>query len=133
MSGLQGRGDAAHAVDERGIGDARGQGMCVLIHPQHRHPVRRILADPRALEHLAHRVGERPATRDDDQAAARPEGGDRLDGELEGARLAEQSPTDLEHRVNAIAGAPHEGNISATAAAGAWRAAGPRRSDSRIT
>ena len=132
-SGLQRRGDAARAVDQHGVGDARGEGVRVLIHPQHRHPVRRIFPDLRALEHLAHGLGERPTARDDHQAAPGPEGGDRLDGELERARLAEQSPADLEDGVHRRCDPLHAGNISATAAAGAWRAAGPSRSDKWIT
>ena len=107
--------------------------MGVLIHPQHRHPVRRVLADLGPLEHLAYGLGERPATRDDDQASAPPEGGDRLDGELEGTRLAEQAPADFEDGMHRRRSAPHEGNSSATAAAGAWRAAGPSRSAKWIT
>src|SRR5207237_8376441 len=97
------------------------------------HPFARALADLGPLELPAYGHGDRPATRDDDQPPARPESVDRLDGELEGTRLAEQAPADFEDGMHRRRSAPHEGNSSATAAAGAWRAAGPSRSAKWIT
>jgi len=62
--------------------------------------MRRVLADIDPLEHLADRVGERPAARKHYDPATAPESRQGFDHQLEGAGLAEQAAADLHDRVD---------------------------------
>jgi len=77
--GLEGCGDRAVAVDQRGVGEAGGERVRVLVHPEHRHPVRRVFADLDPLEHFPDRVGERTAPRKHQEPATGSERGQGFD------------------------------------------------------
>ncbi len=127
-------GDLRLLLHEHRAGKPSGQGVGVLIHPEHGHPVGRVFADLHPPEHGANRLRERPAAGHDDEPTPRAEGCERLDDEIERARFAQQSAADLHHRMDDPRLVRHAGtgfvassvaSSSATAAAGAWRAAGP--------
>jgi len=74
-SRLDGRADPAVAIHQRGLGETGGQRVRVLVHPEHRHPMGCVFADLDPLKHLADRVGERSAARQQYDPAAPPERG----------------------------------------------------------
>src|SRR4029077_627851 len=85
------------------------------------------------LKHLSDRVGERSAAGQQYDPTAPPKRGQGFNYELEGAGFAEQASADFHDRVNQWGVVRHDGNSSATAAAGACRAAGPRVSERCVT
>ena len=90
----------------------RGQDVRVLIHAEHGHPVRRVVADLDAAEHGADGIGERSASGHDDEPAAWAERGKCLRDEIEGAGFAEESTPHLDDRVNDLCLLRHEGTVS---------------------
>src|SRR2546430_8431985 len=118
--------------------------MGLLAPPEDRHPVGGFLADLEAVEHLTHGVGEWPAPGHDDESAAPRRLPDRGRHAVEHASAAEHPPADLHDGVDrsmllprrhgrAACGARWASRRSATAAAGACRDAGPRRSARSVT
>ena len=61
---------ASRLLHQHGARDPLGQHVGVLIHRQDRHPVGGVRREPLAPVERAHGVGERPATRHDQQAVA---------------------------------------------------------------
>src|SRR5439155_14200640 len=105
--------------------DASRERVCILVHPEHGHPMRGVLPDLDAPKHLTDRVGERPSSRDDGDPATWRERGQGFDDQVEGPGFPEQSAADLHDGVHTGGFVRHEGKSSATAAAGACRAADP--------
>src|SRR5439155_297822 len=78
-------GDLRLLLHEHRARKPGGQGVGVLIHTEHGHPVGRVFADLHPPEHGANRFGERPAAGHDDEPTPRAEGCERLDDEIERA------------------------------------------------
>src|SRR2546428_11911780 len=73
--GLESRGDPALAVDQRSLGEAGGERVRVLVHPEHPPPMRRALADLYPLEQFPDRPRGPAPPPGPHQPAAPPEGG----------------------------------------------------------
>src|SRR5438477_539375 len=110
--GLACGGDLRLLLDQDGPRQTRGQDVRVLIHAEHGHPVRRVVADLDAAEHGADGIGERSASGHDHEPAAWAERGKCLRDEIEGAGFAEESTPHLDDRVNDLCLLRHEGTVS---------------------
>ena len=74
--------------------------MRVLVHGQHRHPVRRIIGEMEIAIHLAHGIGERSSSRHDQQPP-RPRGrADRCERGVEELGVRQQRAAQLDDRVD---------------------------------
>src|SRR5262245_46952830 len=97
-------GDGAAVLNDGGVPESIRDRVRVLVHRQHRHPVRRVVCYSKPAVDLAHDVGERSAARHDEQPTV---AGGVIDGEQHAQKVlevSEQSTTnfydDVDHRSN---------------------------------
>jgi hypothetical protein len=95
VSGADRRRHLARPRDEHRADQARRDEVRVLVHGQNRHPVGRIIREPKPAIHFADRISERPAARNNEQATVPGSSADRRERGIEVFAVRQHAATKL--------------------------------------
>jgi len=87
--------DLARLGDQRRAGQPRRDEVRVLIHREHRHPVRRGIGESEATVGVADSIGERPTTRNDQKRVRWRSGLQGCEHRFENVRRREDTAAEL--------------------------------------
>lgn len=104
LSRVEGGADGRPIRDERAFCQAVGDEMRILIHRQHRHPMRRVIGQLTPAVDLAHDVGKWTAARHDEQSSSARRSAHRCEHGIEVIGVRKQRAAnlhdDLHHQSN---------------------------------